>query len=148
MFEMLIGYPPFFSEDPSETYNKILNWEDHFEIPDDANISPQAMDLICRLMNHKEERLGINGVEEIKAHPFFFGVKWRKLKEMKPPFIPDLKDIKDTKYFDNYEEEEPWWIPEYDKVSKIEILNDNYNQFLFFDFTLKHQLDKKKQEKI
>lgn len=23
---MLIGYPPFFSEDPSETCKKILNW--------------------------------------------------------------------------------------------------------------------------
>jgi len=26
-----------------------------------------------------------------------------------------LKSLSDTKYFDKYEEEEPWWLPEYDK---------------------------------
>ncbi len=25
-FEMLVGYPPFYSEDPTETCKKILNW--------------------------------------------------------------------------------------------------------------------------
>ena len=26
LYEMLIGYPPFFSDEPTETCKKILNW--------------------------------------------------------------------------------------------------------------------------
>jgi hypothetical protein len=27
-----------------------------------------------------KDRLGVNGVEEIKAHPFFTGINWQKLR--------------------------------------------------------------------
>ena len=63
-------------------------------------------------MNDKKTRLGKNGVSEIKAHPFFEGIKWKTIKQTKAPFIPELDSEIDTKYFDNYEEEEPWWLPE------------------------------------
>jgi serine/threonine protein kinase len=26
LYEMMVGYPPFFSDDPSETCKKIINW--------------------------------------------------------------------------------------------------------------------------
>jgi serine/threonine kinase 38 len=47
---MLVGYPPFFSEDPSLTCQKILHWKQTFVIPTDANLSPAAKDLIRRLV--------------------------------------------------------------------------------------------------
>jgi serine/threonine kinase 38 len=47
---MLVGYPPFFSEDPKITCQKILNWRKSFVIPADANLSPAATDLIKRLV--------------------------------------------------------------------------------------------------
>jgi len=28
--------------------------------------------------------------------------------------VPDLSSEIDTKYFDNFEEEDPWWLPEND----------------------------------
>jgi len=31
-------------------------------------------------------------VEEIKAHPFFFGIDWKKIRDKKPPFVPDVKE--------------------------------------------------------
>ena len=68
---MLVGYPPFFSDDPSMTCQKILHWKKTFSIPLEANLSSAATDLIKRLIADQYERLGINGVEEIKAHPFF-----------------------------------------------------------------------------
>jgi protein-serine/threonine kinase len=54
MFEMLVGYPPFCSETPHETYRKIMGWKTEFQIPDEAqHLSPEAQDLLkqycCRL---------------------------------------------------------------------------------------------------
>ena len=46
MFEMLVGYPPFCSEHPNETYQKILNWKEELRFPDDVHISMEAEDLI------------------------------------------------------------------------------------------------------
>jgi len=48
---MLVGYPPFYSDDPTETCRKILNWKKNFVIPSDSNLSPASADLIRRLMS-------------------------------------------------------------------------------------------------
>lgn len=90
LFEMLVGYPPFFSEDPSSTCHKILQWKKTFSIPPEAKLSAPAIDLIRRLIADANERLGVNGVEEIKAHPFFFGIDWKRLREKKAPYIPEV----------------------------------------------------------
>lgn len=71
MFEMLAGYPPFCSETPQDTYRKIINWRHCLKFPDDANISAQAKDLIQRFLCDSKDRIGKNGVEEIKSHAFF-----------------------------------------------------------------------------
>jgi len=36
------------------------------------------------------ERLGINGVNEIKAHPFFAGIDWKNIMNKKAPYIPPV----------------------------------------------------------
>jgi protein-serine/threonine kinase len=38
-------------------------------------------------------------VEQIKAHPFFFGADWEALRHIEPPFVPRLQSITDTSYF-------------------------------------------------
>ena len=37
-------------------------------------------------------RIGYNGMQEIKSHPWFKNFPWQKLakKELKAPFIPDV----------------------------------------------------------
>ena len=47
---MLVGYPPFFSEDPSLTCQKFLQWRKTLVIPAEANLSPAAIDLLKRLI--------------------------------------------------------------------------------------------------
>lgn len=139
LYEMLVGYPPFYSEDPNITYNKILNWDEHFEIPSEMNLSDNATDLLKKLITYPNERLGNNGVNEIKAHPFFWGIEWKKIRTKKAPFVPQLKNQLDTKYFEKLEEEDPW-IPT-EKKGKNKIKKYNLDNFHFCGFTLKKKLE-------
>ena len=50
MFEMLIGYPPFCSETPQETYRKVMNWKTTLEFPPEVPISETATKTIMRLV--------------------------------------------------------------------------------------------------
>ena len=50
------------------------------------------------------------GAAEIKNHAFFRGIDWQNLKSLSPPFIPNLKSTIDTRYFDKFEEIEPWIV--------------------------------------
>ena len=127
-FEMLIGYAPFCSEETKEVCYKVLNWKKYLKIPDDFTLSEEAEDLINKMINNQEERLGKNGIEEIKAHPFFKGIDWDNIRNTKAPFIPDIKNDYDTKYFENFEIEEPFYPPKkkYRKRKDIEFLGYTY----------------------
>ena len=86
LFEMLVGYPPFFSDEPSVTCQKILHWKKTFVIPPEANLSPQAIDILKKLICESDNRLGRNGAEEIKSHPFFDGFDWSTVRQKQAPY--------------------------------------------------------------
>jgi len=117
LFEMMVGYPPFFSDEPSITCQKILHWKKTLNIPEESNLTPEARDLLKRFLCDADNRLGRNGVAEIKAHPFFKGMDWTKIRQTKSPFIPTIKDEEDCSRFDDFEEEEPFF-PAEDKTPK------------------------------
>ncbi|KAB5568247.1 hypothetical protein DKX38_002040 [Salix brachista] len=106
MYEMLVGYPPFYSDDPMSTCRKIVNWRTHLKFPEEARLSPEAKDLISKLLCNVDQRLGTDGADEIKAHPWFNGVGWDKLYQMEAAFIPEVKDDLDTQNFEKFEESE------------------------------------------
>lgn len=106
---MLIGYPPFFSDEPSITCQKILHWKKTFVIPTDTNLSPAAIDLLRKMVTDADNRLGRNGAEEIKAHPFFEGLDWSKLKATRPPYLPNIASEISAENFDKFDEEEPFY---------------------------------------
>ena len=58
MYEMMVGYPPFCSDEPITTCRKIINWRQHLRFPDDARLSPDAVDLMRRLLCDVDSRLG------------------------------------------------------------------------------------------
>lgn len=37
--------------------------------------------------------------DQIKKHPFFYGVDWDSIRRIDAPFIPNLRSITDTSYF-------------------------------------------------
>lgn len=102
MYEMLIGYPPFCSETPQETYRKVMNWRETLTFPPEVPISEKAKDLILRFCCESEHRIGATGVEEIKTNPFFEGVDYDHIRE-RPAAIPiEIKSIDDTSNFDEF----------------------------------------------
>jgi len=91
LYEMLTGLPPFYDENTNEMYRKILSEPLHFPGPE--IVPPAAKDILTKLLNRKpEQRLGANGASEIKAHPFFHSIDWRKLLQRKyePTFKPNV----------------------------------------------------------
>lgn len=44
-------------------------------------------------------------VDQIKAHPFFYGVDWAAIRQIDAPFVPHLRSIVDTSYFPTEEYE-------------------------------------------
>ena len=112
LFEMLVGYPPFYSEDPSVTCQKIQHWKKTLHMPAEAHISPEAGDLIRKLVRDRGDRLGRAGADEVMAHPFFSGIAWDSLRNTRAPYVPEVRSDTDTRHFDRFEEDEPFYPPE------------------------------------
>ena len=132
-YEMLVGYAPFCSKETSEVCYKVLNWKQYLKIPSKVKISEEAQDLIFKMINNSNNRLGKNGAEEIKKHPFFNGVDWDNIRNSKPPFIPILKNEYDTSYFEKFEVIEPFYPKSKDKFRRkdIEYLGYTFKEELY-----------------
>lgn len=104
MYEMLVGYPPFYSEEPMSTCRKIVNWRNHLKFPEEAKLSVEAKDLIRKLLCNVEQRLGTKGAHEIKSHTWFKGTEWDRLYQVEAAFKPEVKDELDTQNFEKFEE--------------------------------------------
>ena len=91
LYEMLTGLPPYYDENTNEMYRKILSEPLHFPGPE--IVPTVAKDLLTQLLDRNpEKRLGAKGPSEIKAHPFFNSIDWRKLLQRKyePTFKPNV----------------------------------------------------------
>ncbi|KAG4304232.1 hypothetical protein PORY_002413 [Pneumocystis oryctolagi] len=132
LYECLYGFPPFISKTKHATRMKILNWRQTLHFPTTPHVSKEAQDLIKMLICDHKDRLGSaslcriysnsfhtmseqlpskafhysSDAEEIKAHPWFRNINWDSLHEQTPPFIPEIKDLTDTKYFEELSKDE------------------------------------------
>ena len=97
-YEMLYGMTPFFEGTQEQIIDKIKNFKKYLvvhEKVDDKIISKEAKKLIYDFLEYKDKRLGLNGIDEIKKHPFFKNFNWDNVRNTKPPFIPKPVIIKD-----------------------------------------------------
>uniref|UniRef100_A0A3Q1GF55 Rho-associated protein kinase n=2 Tax=Acanthochromis polyacanthus TaxID=80966 RepID=A0A3Q1GF55_9TELE len=107
LYEMLVGDTPFYADSLVGTYSKIMNHKNALTFPDDSDISNDAKNLICAFLTDREVRLGRNGVDEIKRHPFFKNDQWtwENIRETAAPVVPELSSDVDTSNFDDIEED-------------------------------------------
>jgi protein-serine/threonine kinase len=96
MYECLIGFAPFASDSPFETYQKILHWRETLFIPDGIVLQPDTESLLQGLLCEVPDRIPY---EHLRVHPFFKGLDWSLLRNFRPPFVPNLVSITDTTYF-------------------------------------------------
>ncbi|KAL0407675.1 UNVERIFIED_CONTAM: Serine/threonine-protein kinase CBK1, partial [Sesamum radiatum] len=91
----------------SSTSYLIVHWRNHLRFPEEPKLSPEAKDLICRLLCDVEHRLGTRGAAEIKVHPWFMDIEWEKLYEMDAAFKPEVNGELDTQNFMKFDELDP-----------------------------------------
>ncbi len=97
---MLTGLPPFYSKDREKLFNNIKTGNIKFPV----YLSKDSVGIISAFFTHDpDKRLGSDGVDKIKKHPFFKNIDWEAIinKKIKPPFIPRIANESDTKYIDS-----------------------------------------------
>ncbi|KAL9540410.1 hypothetical protein MBANPS3_009696 [Mucor bainieri] len=99
-YEFLYGYPPFHAETPDKVFENILSRNIDWH-KDDIQLPEEAYDFMERLLTlDPEQRLGRNGPEEVRQHPFFKDLDWDTLLSESPSFVPQPMHEEDTDYFD------------------------------------------------
>ncbi|KAE8452152.1 hypothetical protein EG329_001619 [Mollisiaceae sp. DMI_Dod_QoI] len=131
LYECLYGHTPFLAEEGGRQQTKmnILHHKSTFGFPHKPVVSKRCQDLIRSIIQEKDSRLCSrryksqgqystahqnqdyagryvypHDAEDIKAHKWFKDIQWDRLHQMVPPFVPNIKSMDDTHYFD---EEDP-----------------------------------------
>jgi len=128
---MLTGMPPFYNKDREKLFNTIKTGQVKFP----KYLSKEAVDLLEKFfIKDPENRLGSgpNGLQDIKSHPFFATINWESIinKNIKPPFIPKLRNENDTRYFDPDFTEDT----SKDSYNAGDSLNENENPYVGFSY--------------
>jgi len=91
MYECLIGFTPFYADQPVHTCKKIMRWTQYLDIPEEIaeELSENCLELMLSLIADSSERLGKGGFHEIQAHPWFEGLPWNNLHSLQAPHIPE-----------------------------------------------------------
>ncbi|WAR53074.1 hypothetical protein PtB15_2B504 [Puccinia triticina] len=100
IFEMSVGWTPFFSENRAVRYTLILESDIRTKFPK-RGISEVTKEIIlCLLERDPSRRLGAKGIEEIESHGFFAGLDWAALrsKRLTPPFKPRVESDASLSY--------------------------------------------------
>eukprot|EP01055_Gregarina_sp_Pseudo9_P000043 Gregarina_sp_Pseudo_9__42@NODE_1029_length_1957_cov_10_850886_g965_i0_p1_GENE_NODE_1029_length_1957_cov_10_850886_g965_i0NODE_1029_length_1957_cov_10_850886_g965_i0_p1_ORF_typecomplete_len484_score59_52Pkinase/PF00069_25/5_7e76Pkinase_Tyr/PF07714_17/6e45Kinaselike/PF14531_6/1_6e17WaaY/PF06176_11/2_8e07Kdo/PF06293_14/1e06Kdo/PF06293_14/7_3e03Pkinase_fungal/PF17667_1/3_6e03Pkinase_fungal/PF17667_1/4_6e06RIO1/PF01163_22/8_3e05APH/PF01636_23/0_00033YukC/PF10140_9/0_051YrbLPhoP_reg/PF10707_9/0_12ActF len=105
IYEMLVGAPPFYDENPMNIYKKVL--EGTVDYPE--YLDSKAKDLIRKLLTQdRTKRYGClkYAAEDVKRHKWFRGVDWQDCYERKirAPYLPAVRGADDTSMFDSYPE--------------------------------------------
>ena len=97
LYEMIAGAAPFRKHlqnvSSKEVERRVLETEEEY-----SGVFTADARLLCKQLLTKDPkaRLGYcRGAEEIKEHPFFAGMNWKRLElgQISPPFVPDPQTV-------------------------------------------------------
>ena len=127
LYEIMMGMRPYLGKSRKEIRDKVLAKQVQIkkdEIP--TGWGAEAADFVNKLIQRKPiNRLGMNGPEEVKKHPWLKDLNWKliKTKKMVSPFIPnddeDNFDIKLNLVND------PWKDADSDAIKESLIMLEN-----------------------
>ena len=95
-YEFMFGHRPYKGKNKQEVKFDMLSRQIFINLeekPDDW--SNESVDFINKLIERKkEQRLGVNGINEIKEHPWFKHFNWKDLYfyKIESPYIPNGED--------------------------------------------------------
>ncbi|KAL5255040.1 hypothetical protein ACHWQZ_G014471 [Mnemiopsis leidyi] len=128
LYQFLVGCTPF-SGETIEALVENINPR-NIEWPEDEPVEEDARNLILGLLfMDPSQRLGAQGAQEVKRHPFYQTLHWDELIMHKAEFVPYLDSEEDTSYFDSREEMYDHSITE-DCLPSVE---DNSLHIKYFD---------------
>lgn len=107
IYEMALGYPPFFGKNPFDVYKKILEGNIKYR---DSSVSKATKNVVSAFCTaNKKSRLGCGsrGFNDVKHHGFFHGIDWNSAFEelIAPPIAPTVSSDGDSSNYDYYPEE-------------------------------------------
>lgn len=98
MYECLVGYTPFYADDPVTTCRKILRWKQCLDIPSEirSKLSEECINFLSCLLAGPEDRIGSsldgteykNGFVQIVQHPWFADFDWDGIHDRDGPLLP------------------------------------------------------------
>jgi len=141
-FEMLLGLPPFYNREQNTQKMFTAIKEKEVTFPSKVTLTDAAKDFILQLLKkNPSERLGTNGVEEIKNHRWFSDLDWELLaqKKVPAPFKPKISGDYDVDNFDTEFTKEDAYnsvVPD----TNMNLVNKYQKEFKDFTYVPKNEL--------
>ncbi|EDO19599.1 hypothetical protein Kpol_1018p137 [Vanderwaltozyma polyspora DSM 70294] len=147
LFEGLVGYTPFSGSSTNETYENLRHWKRTLRRPRLENgrpaFSDRTWDLITRLIADPINRL--RSFEHVKRMSYFAEIDFNKIREMTPPFTPQLDSETDAGYFDDFTNEADMakYADVFKRQNKLSALvDDSAVESNLVGFTFRHRKGK------
>jgi serine/threonine protein kinase len=142
MYELFTGKLPFCANSTSEIFENILSVNIDWSLFDSLRLNDNyAQDLINKLLvTNPDYRWGSRNVDEIKEHPFFLGLDWKNIRNIRDSTV--MKHVKNK--IDEFNKSKPKVSSESNNTSDngIEDIDDNNE----FGRSLIKNLDKKNKD--
>ncbi|KAL3230711.1 Cell cycle protein kinase DBF2 [Nakaseomyces bracarensis] len=144
LFESLVSYTPFSGATTNETYENLRHWRKTLRRPRLGNgrsaVSDRTWEFITRLIADPINRL--KSFEHVKRMSYFTEIDFNGLRELSPPFIPQLDSEIDAGYFDDFTNEADMakYKDVFNRQTKLEaMVDDGSVDSKLVGFTFRHR---------